>query len=328
MIWHQYIRRQCLLSLVVWVMSLLFFMGMLEWVLQLAHISAQYTMTHAVRYAWALLPRNLYQAMPWVMIASVLFTYARLQKTGEWLGMLASGMSIDAMRLSCMQVVLGACLFFVVLGEGVAPDLTYYAKQQKPHAVHQNKGVWWQDGHAVWYANHLRGRHLYHVIRYQVIDPPQEISYAPHLYYAQGVWRGHGHAIVLKKGQVVPRLMQDDAWPLSLSVRQLAHRFQPTKLDWHVLWGEGWLPVVRYGIYHRLLQPWYIIWLSYLVLLSLPRSARPLSKREYGYALAMGVVSLPVPASWVMGFGVSCCLWVPMMIYAWVHRRLLNKRSA
>ena len=125
-----YMRKRCFLDMGWVIFGTALLLVMLEWVLQLPHLKADYHSLQAFEYAYLLLPRNVYASLPIVILIMGLVSYQRLTQQGIWLAAMVCGCAQRKLLFWMGQVMLLWVLVWVVIGEGFGPSMTMQAKQK------------------------------------------------------------------------------------------------------------------------------------------------------------------------------------------------------
>jgi hypothetical protein len=133
-----------------------------------------YGFAEAIVHSLLLLPYNLYQFFPMVVLLGGVFGLGMLASHQELTVMRASGLSFTKIIRAVISGALIFILFISVLGEGVAPKATFHANKRKSsaesggQAVATASGVWIHEGNNFYHIKRVIGmRHLEGVTRYQ-----------------------------------------------------------------------------------------------------------------------------------------------------------------
>ncbi len=290
-------RLTALLMLVTLIVVLL-----IEWFLQLPHLTESYTSMRALIYALCLWPRNAYAILPFFLFFGSLWTYMRLQSRGEWLGLWLYGLSrrqVLAMMLcaSCVLILLCA-----VLGEGLAPGLTIWAKAKKRSWTHQEtlivepKGLWLSTDSGLVFIESIKGAQAQQAIWYASGQNQYNVFYAPLLKYQSGTW-------VAPKAQRLS-FNSDIAHIDQLKAQPWPIRTTPDVLKWSLIKPEQLTlsrlhQVMRsqhqqYTFWRRVFYPLWLIIICGLSFLLWPLRNEPLhvSSWIWGLVLVLGVVGV------------------------------------
>lgn len=149
-----------------------------------------YTVIQSIFYIFLRLPNELYQFTPMLLLLGSVAGLSILSSNRELMVMRASGFSMNQIMRSVLLVAVLLVAIFSVLGEAIAPTLSYKAEIRKENAqnagqaVVTSSGVWLHVGNNFIHIQHVVGRDsLEGVTRYQFDDKRHLLS----AYYAKSL---------------------------------------------------------------------------------------------------------------------------------------------
>lgn len=136
-----------------------------------------YGITQAILFAIMRLPNELYQFSPLLILLGCILGLSALSTHKELAVMRASGFSVRQITICVLSAALILILLMGLVGEGVAPNLSYQAEVNKENAKHADeavvtgRGVWFHVGNNFIHIQHVVGREMLEgVTRYQFDD--------------------------------------------------------------------------------------------------------------------------------------------------------------
>lgn len=142
-----------------------------------------YNVLQALIYALMRLPMQVYQFAPMLMLLGSVIGLSVLTANRELAVMRSSGFAMQRIIRSVLYVAIGIVLLFSLLGEYVAPQMSFHAEINKENAqnagqaVVTSTGVWYHIGDNFIHVQHVVGRQmLQDVTRYQFNDKHELIA--------------------------------------------------------------------------------------------------------------------------------------------------------
>jgi lipopolysaccharide export system permease protein len=157
----------------------------------------EYGVTQAMIYVLMCLPHALYQFSPMLILLGSMMGLNALNMHREWLVIRTIGCSVRRLIYSVLSAALILIIAMSVIGEWVAPHLSYTAEIRKENAQHEGQavvtatGIWFHINHNFIHARQVIGRQLLEgVTRYQ-FDRKQRLQatyFAKALLFQHNEW--------------------------------------------------------------------------------------------------------------------------------------------
>ena len=155
---HQYIRRAIMKTFCIVLFMFLVIASFIQVLSQLKFLGkGGYDSFQLMLYVTLLMPRNMYSLFPMIALITVTFVMGRLMLRQELVAIGAMGVGIfDILTIVC-KTMLQIVVLGVLIGEGVAPTMADYAKNQRlssfysGNAVTVKGGLWLHEDD--WYIN-------------------------------------------------------------------------------------------------------------------------------------------------------------------------------
>lgn len=180
------------------IMGVLFLMTLLG---ELKNIGqGDYGLLQAIIYVFMRLPNEIYQFGPLLILLGSIIGLSILSSSRELAVMRASGFSIRQIITSVLSAALLLIVLLSLLGEFLAPNLSYRAEINKENAQNAGQavvtaaGVWLHIDNNFIHIKHVVGRHLLEgVTRYEFDDKHHLLTayYAKTLVYENNKWVMH-----------------------------------------------------------------------------------------------------------------------------------------
>lgn len=162
-------------------LAVLIIVGVLSLMMMLAEMKnigvGDYGFTQSVLYVLMRMPNELYQFSPMLMLLGSIIGVSMLASHKELAVMRTAGVSLNKIIISVLSAVFTLTLITSVIGEWVAPNLSYRAETYKENAKNAGlavvtaSGVWLHVENNFIHIKHVVGRQLLEgITRYQFDD--------------------------------------------------------------------------------------------------------------------------------------------------------------
>lgn len=266
-----------------------------------------YSVGQAILYVFLRLPNEIYKFSPMLILLGSIIGLSILSSHKELAVMRASGFSIRKVIFSVLSAAFLLTLGISLIGEWIAPHLSYKAEVQKENAKNAGQsvvtasGVWLHVDNNFIHVRHVVGRHLFEdVTRYQ-FDNNHHLEaafYAKILTLQNNQWQMFD---VLKtsfftertKSEFFPQL----EWNLKFNPNLLnVGLVEPSEMSLHKLskfanyLNQNGLQATeyRYEFWHRIFQP---IASLIMIFLAIPFVLGAFSTSTMGWRIVIGIMT-------------------------------------
>lgn len=272
---HRYIARSIILAtgLITLIMAaILLLILLLGEIKQIGR--GDYGIIEVFIYVLSRLPNELYQFFPIIILVGCVTGLSILSAHKELIVMRTSGLTLLRIIFSALSAVLLMTMIMAVIGEGVAPHLSYLAEIRKENqrnaglAMVTNAGVWLHVDKNFIHIEHVIGRQLMEgITQYQFDDQLHLLA----IYHAKKLIleKHHWQMIDVVKTSFYPTELKREQlktldWNLKIDLNLLnvgivdANEMSLTKLakfSKYLVQNGLQATEYQYEFWHRLLQP-------------------------------------------------------------------------
>ena len=179
----------------VW-LSMLLVSLLFEFLIQIQYSnSAEYEIWHMLHYMALLAARNAYMCFFYACSLGLILAFYQINKTQEWIAALSSKMDLKVFFKQLAYKMLLITLLATLIGEGLAPHLTLYAKKLRSknfqHAALLTS-IWWKENNILTHAYYINNNKLQNILRYHLKnDQLTSIDYADSAQFDGQHWTLH-----------------------------------------------------------------------------------------------------------------------------------------
>lgn len=266
-----------------------------------------YGITQAIIFALMRLPNELYQFSPLLILLGCILGLSALSTHRELAVMRASGFSVRQITLSVLSAAFLMVVAISLMGEWIAPNMSFRAEVNKENAKHSDeavvtgRGVWFHVDNNFIYIQHVIGRELLEdVTRYQFDDNHhlQAAYYAKKLVLKGSQWMMNDVVRTTfyqerTKSEVLPH----DEWNIKINPNLLVVGLvEPSEMSLPKLTkfaryleqnglqsGE-----YRYDFWRRILQPLACL---IMIFFAIPFVLGTLSSTSLGWRIIVGILA-------------------------------------
>lgn len=266
-----------------------------------------YGLVETILYVLLRLPNALYQFAPMLMLLGSIIGLSILSSHKELAVMRAYGFSTGKIMRSALFAVFLLTLGISIVGEWVAPDLSYHAEVRKENARNAGQavvtaaGVWLHVDNNFIHVRHVVGRQLLEgVTRYEFDDNHQLLAayYAKKLMLENKHWQMRDAVKTTfykerTKSEVFPQVEWDlkfNSTLLKVGLVEASEMSLPKLAKFSHYLVQNGLQATEYQFefWHRILQPFASV---IMIFLAIPFVLGTLSTVTMGWRILAGIVT-------------------------------------
>lgn len=189
--------------------------------------TGDYSFQHAFVHVLLLLPHDLYQFFPMLVLLGGVLGLGVLSSHSELIVMRASGVSMTKVIGAVISAALVLIVMASVVGECVGPVAAYLAEKHKQTAINGGQavatasGVWMHEGNNFLHLDRVIGQHHLEGVKRYEFDANHHlltVSYANTLDFKDGKWQFHDLVkTTFTKDRTISQRIVNGTWNLALN---------------------------------------------------------------------------------------------------------------